>query len=362
MQTVIDPLEVVARIEPAVLSQLADDSYARCRHHDLTRAFAEDAPQSAAGLSRRHGSHHARRRWTVPATAVAVAGAAAAAAVTVAASPTAGSPRSHAAALDARAFLLTGADIATRAPAATGTYWYVRERDFEPTAPRSKDTSFGASYAATQESWLGQSRARTIVDEKLTFTFASPADQARWRAAGAPKLAGPGVFGNGGPSTTNYASGFRWGLGNYRLSMAAIQRLPGTTSALGETLYRMWKSLPDKAAAVGLPHPTFGQYLVQWADILLTGPATPATRSAIYQLLAGQPRLRIVNAVTDPQGRTGIAIGDGGGDFLIIDPSTAELLAYASGPVRSHSAIPSADGVEVYDAMGWTSRLGVPAS
>ena len=267
MPTVIDPLEVVARIEPAMLSQLADDSYTRRRHHDLTRAFAESAPQSAVSLSRCDGSQHARRRWTVPVTAVAVASAAAVAVVAVAASPTSGSPRSHATSLDARAFLLTSAEIATHAPAATGTYWYIREHDFESTAPRSKDTTFGASYSATEESWLGQSRARIIVGEKLTFIFASAAGEARWRAAGSPKLAGPGGFGNAGPSTTNYPMGFHWGLGKYQLSMAAIQRLPGTRSALHATLYRMWKSQPGKAAAVGLPHPPS-------ASILSSGPTS----------------------------------------------------------------------------------------
>ena len=92
---------------------------------------------------------------------------------------------------------------------------------------------------------------------------------------------------------------------------------------------------------------------------MLTAPSRPGTGAAIYQLLAKEPGLRIVPGVTDPLGRVGVAIGDGGGDSLIIQPSTAKLLAYTSNPVRAKSAIPAAGGVEVYELSGWASQLGV---
>ena len=58
--------------------------------------------------------------------------------------------------------------------AAFGTYWYVSERDFEPSIAvshggKTKFRLFGATYAETEESWTGQNRARTIVDENLVF-------------------------------------------------------------------------------------------------------------------------------------------------------------------------------------------------
>jgi hypothetical protein len=62
-----------------------------------------------------------------------------------------------------------------------------------------------------------------------------------------------------------------------------------TAAALGKTLRRMWSTEPDKAAAAGFPHPSFSQYVVQLAVALLTGPATPGTRAAMYQLLAALP-------------------------------------------------------------------------
>jgi hypothetical protein len=86
----------------------------------------------------------------------------------------------------------------------------------------------------------------------------------------------------------------------------------------------------------------------------------------MYQLLAGEPRVTIINAVTDPLGRTGVAIADGEGyggrDYLIIDPQTAQELACTTVPVHANSAIPTATGgTEVIEAQGWTNPLGVPA-
>jgi hypothetical protein len=143
--------------------------------------------------------------------------------------------------------------------------------------------------------------------------------------------------------------------------MRAMQQLPVTAPALGRLLQKMWNGQPDKAAAVGLPHPTFGQYLVGWADMLLTGPARPGTRAAIYQLLAGQHGIMVVDKVTDPLGRAGNAIGDGAGDYLLIDPATAQLLAYTTIPVHPHTRIASTGSIEVYEVIGWTSQLGVAA-
>jgi hypothetical protein len=365
MSNIADPLQVVADLEPAMLSQLADDSYARRRTYDLTRAIAGKGVRAQPGHGRRRGSRAAgsRSRLALPVAGAAIAVAVAVAAVLVAARPAGGPAPSPAAALSARGFLLTSAEAASRAPATAGTYWYIRERDFEPTATGSKGlgAAFGASYAETQETWAGPSRVRTIVDEKLSFSFASAADKARWQAAGSPKLASAAGFGYTAPVTSNYRMSTHWGVGKYQLTMRAMQRLPITAPALGRLLHKMWNGQPGKAAALGLPHPTFGQYLVGWADMLLTGPARPGTRAAIYQLLAGQHGITIVDKVTDPLGRAGNAIGDGAGDYLLIDPATAQLLAYTTIPVHPHTQIASTGSIEVYEVIGWTSQFGVPA-
>lgn len=230
----------------------------------------------------------------------------------------------------------------------------------------------GITFAETQESWEGQNRSRTIVDEKVSFSFASPAVKARWRAMGKPPLeTASGI--STSPVTSNYAMTFRYGPGT-GLTMAEVVRLPTSAARLGATLRRMWNSIPasggtdtrpDKAGAVGLPDATFNDYLFAWASALLSGPATPGTKAAVYQLLAGQPRITIIDSVTDPLGRTGVAIADGQGyggrDYMIIDPQNAELLAYTTSPVHANRTISSAlGGVEVYEATGWTNRLGIP--
>jgi hypothetical protein len=365
--------KIVAGLEPAMLNRLAEDGYARNRHDDLAKMAAEGHP---ARNARVHRVHTREGRWPVLAGGVVAVGAAAAVAVMVtlptgkAASPAekaAALPNSSAAAPNARAVLLASATMAARSAAATGTYWYAKERDFEPAGGRSggptkesvKALFFGATYAATEETWTGQNHVRTIVNEDLVVTFASAADKARWVAAGKPPLSTAAGFGVTRTVTSDYSMTVHWGVGSYQLSLAGIQRLPSTAKLLGKTLGRMWVHEPDKAGAVGFPDPSFGQYLVQWADVLLTAPSRPGTRAAIYQLLAEEPGLSIVPGVTDPLGRVGVAIGDGGGDYLIIQPSTAKLLAYTSNPVRAKSAIPAAGGVEVYELSGWASQLGV---
>jgi hypothetical protein len=58
----------------------------------------------------------------------------------------------------------------------------------------------------------------------------------------------------------------------------------------------------------------------------------------------------------------GTAIGDGAGNYLIINPATATVLAQTTYPVRQGRAVPAtAAGTEAYESMGWTSRLGNPA-
>jgi hypothetical protein len=259
--------------------------------------------------------------------------------------------------LDARTFLLTSARTASQASAATGTYWYVKERDFEPTATIKKQ-QFGAAYAETEESWTGQSRARTVVDENVRFSFASRADAAKWKAAGEPKLATAAGF-TTRPATSDYNIAMLLGVGKVRLSVTAIRNLPTTASALDALLRKDWKSEPDKAGAVGFKHPTYGLYLFEWAEQLLSSPARPGTRAAIFQLLARQPGVSVVKNVTDPLGRTGVAVADGAGDYLIISPANADLLATTTYPVKPGTKIQATGGgTEAIESTGWTNQLG----
>jgi hypothetical protein len=363
----------MAGLRPPLLDRLAEDGYLRNRHDDLATMAADRHPAGNAGISNGGIPKARRTRWPVLAGGAVAVGAAAAVAVTLALPagkpasprPSAVAPGSSAAVPTAQSVLLTSATVAARSPAAAGNYWYARERDYEPAIARSghlkntKALSFGATFAATQESWTGQHRARTIVNEDLAFTFASAADRARWVAAGKPALSTQAGFGVTRPVTSDYTMTLHWGVGRHQLGLADFGKLPVRAGDLGKLLRKWWASEPDKAGAVGFKNPDYAQYLVQWADVLLTGPARPGTRAAIYRLLAGEPGLKLIPGVTDPLGREGIAVGDGGGDYLVIQPATARLLAYASHRVRAGSMMPASAGLEVYEASGWAVKLAV---
>jgi hypothetical protein len=363
MNKLTDPMKVVSGLEPAMLGRLADDGYRRNRHDDLAKMAAAEHLYGTRTAVRRRS---AKPRWAMAGGGLVVG---AVAAVAVAATIPAGHPmtaRHHPAATgSARSFLLTSAVVAARSASATGTYWYAGQRDYEPAVASpvsrvkqdSKVISYGAMFAATEESWTGQARARTIVNEDLTITFATAVGKARWEAAGKPPLSTAAGAGVTAPVTSNYSMTLHWGVGGNQLTMTGMRKLPASAAALGRVLLRMWKGEPDKVGAVGFPDPTYTQYLMAWAEQLLTGPAQPGTKAAIFRLLAGQPGINLVKGVTDPLNRTGVAVGDGGGDYLVIDPGTAQPLAYVSHPVKEDSVI-RGSGVEVYIAAGWTGQLG----
>jgi hypothetical protein len=382
-----DPLQIVADLKPAQLDQIAEDAYARRRATDLARALGA---QGASPLPA--GGRRPSRRWPLltgagvlsaaaSVTALALTGALAGPATGPAhpggSSPTASRP--GAVTLDARTFLLASANVASQAPAGVGRYWYVRERDFQPTwkaptgaapPPRKKGAAkpvlkpegqgFAAYWAATEESWMSQDKARTTVNEDLQFIFPSAADKARWIAQGKPKLANPaGGYGYTGTRTSDYSETFYFGYGVHRLSVDQARKLPATEAALSRLLTRWWNSEPDKQGAVGPAHPNFGQYVFTWAGALLGGPAAQATKAALYRLLAAQPGIQVMAGVTDPLGRTGVAIGDGTGTFLLIDPGTAALLTTTTAHVRAGLKIAATSGgTEAILGEGWTTSLG----
>jgi hypothetical protein len=381
-----DSLKVVADLQPASLDRLAEEGYARRRADDLARLLSEPSEPSGPGRRDRHLAVVRLTRGRVLAGAGAGLAAAAVAAALILVPSAPGHPTSGPATTPGRqgtptaglpAILLTAAHVAADRPMATGTYWYVKERDFEPTTtryagklrpkapPLTKGAPLGAIYAETEESWTGANTSRTIVNENLVFSFATAADKARWQAAGEPKLASAAGFGQTGPTTSNYSfGGYSYNIGVIKVSLASAGKLPTTPGKLDKLLRGEWNSLDSQqqADAVGLPNPSYGQFLFEWAEALLTGPVTPGTKASVYELLAKQPGLAGPVQVTDPLGRAGTAIGDGSGDYLIIDPATADVLDLTTYPVQPGATIAAAyGGTEAYLAMGWTKQIGVPS-
>jgi hypothetical protein len=376
-----DPLRVIADLRPAGHDRLADEAYARNRAVDLARALGE------SGATTRHGGLRVltggRRGRVLASTGAGLVAAAVAAALIITvpsshgrpapATPAGGAGTVVHGAGGSQAILLTAARNAAARPAATGTYWYVKERDFEPTTvrkpgkrlkfePAPKDPGFGASYAATEESWTGASRTRTIVNENLAFNFASAAGKAKWKAAGEPPLVNPtGKSGHTATVTSNYAfGGYSTNAGTIQVSLATARKLPTTPGKLNGLLLAQWKSMSpaQQQAEVGLAKPTYAEYILQVAGALLTGPVTPGTKAAVFGLLAKQPGLSVAKEVTDPLGRVGIAIGNDSVGYLVIDPITADVLDLTSAPVRARATIPATRfGTEAYLSLNWTNGL-----
>jgi len=377
-----DPLRVIADLRPARHNRLAEEAYARNRAVDLARALGEP------GATARHGGLRVltgtRRGRVLASTGVGLVAAAVAAAVVITVPSSHGHPALGTSgggtgtvvngASGTQAILLTAAHTAAARPAATGTYWYVKERDFEPTTfrkpgkrllkgePAPKDPGFGASFAATEETWTGANQTRTIVNENLAFNFASAAGKAKWKAAGEPPLVNPtGKSGLTGPVTSNYAfGGYSYNAGAIKVSLATARKLPTTPGELNALLLGQWKSMSpaQQQAAVGLVKPTYAEYIFQVAGALLTGPVTPGTKAAVFGLLAKQPGLSVAKEVADPLGRVGIAIGNDSVGYLVIDPTTADVLDLTSAPVRARATIPATRfGTEAYLSLSWTNRL-----
>ncbi|MGW2152186.1 CU044_5270 family protein [Nonomuraea sp. NPDC001699] len=261
-------------------------------------------------------------------------------------------------ALDARFVLLAAAESAGHGPAAAGRYWHVRARTTQPVShPQAKNPPFSARLTNTQDTWYAARRgapSRTVTRQDPKVTFASPEDEARWRRLGSPDLSG------GKPSSNDYAMQLRFLIGSHRYTLRQLLALPADKEKLASLLRRLFDEEEPGDWWPGMP--TFTSYVWATAQDLLSGPISPGTRSSLYRVLAEQPAIRSLGEVTDPLGRTGVALalttpgsGEGAGESrLVVDVATARLLAYELRPPgRSEPLIQT-----TYEETGWVDRLG----
>jgi hypothetical protein len=275
---------------------------------------------------------------------------------------------------DARSFLLAAAETAAKAPAKTGSYWYTRVRTTEKVSiledhtqqqkamkkgkfgkipPKLIKLPFTAYFSSTEDMWTGSSRSRTVVgiDNKTTFSPAS--GEAAWKKMGSPDLS------NGktppSPIATDYAQPTRYRLGGQHVGLKTLTGLPADATALEATLRKYYaKDMHDQSTASG----SWQTWVFGEAQDLLAGPITPGAKTALFQVLAKQPGIKLVGKVTDRLGRPGMAVampGDGGTFRLIIAPKTAEYLGDEFWGTTTQS---TPDRSTSYQSMGWTDRLG----
>lgn len=289
---------------------------------------------------------------------------------------------------DARSFLLASAQKAERAQATVGRYWYTRERTVQGAGPvagkdgakrvpagtrvgdrkrRIAEPSFSATVAHTQESWTARDagdRTRTIVGIDRKYTFASPADEAKWKAMGSPSLGWVPAK----PHVNNYDEPMRFMIGQKQVGMRELAKLPTDATGLNAELRKRYKA--DTGDPKFPLQGSYASYVWSTAQDLLAGPITPGTKAALYRVLAEQEGIRLIGKVTDPLGRPGVALsraqgsdkrsmdakGRPGEARLIIDPATGRLLAYQAFGVDDRGR----SGVQLsmaYEAMGWVNSL-----
>lgn len=243
--------------------------------------------QPDAGRPRRSFGRSRRSRILV---AVAVA-AVVAGAVAVPTIPFGGTP--PAASADAASFLHQVAGTAADAPKPDAPYWKMRTKSAAGEGGAAggwgspvKVTGHRGDAAAST-SWLSRSgRITRAWNGKYAFTPAGnePGAQMEWQVAG------------------------------MYVKWDDLRKLPTEPRALTAYLNSGNPDTPKQEA------------VFNGIVTLLTSPASPELRSALYDVLAGLPYLRLVGRVQDSAGRTGVAVEYDLEDVrsrVVIDPETA---------------------------------------
>ncbi|NUW37052.1 hypothetical protein HTZ77_37465 [Nonomuraea sp. SMC257] len=376
-----DPADrLFAQLKPVELEELTEAAHQRRRADDLARAFATPRDSFSPDEKRILMT----RRPVLLLTAAAALGLAAAAAVAVPGlvgrdvpavghQVTAGSRTADRGPVDARTFLLAAAETVAREPAGSGRYWYTRQRVFErvqvaeseymarlkaldkeyeakksefkdrPAELRAADAEFQkrvgelktsqvpykAVAAYTVDSWQSVAQSggnRSVTNQDVKITFATPEDEAKWKAAGSP------VLREDKPRTSDGGESRIVSIDNPTLTMAEVGKLPTEKDALERRLRELYAKSPARSGANGR---SFAEYMPQTALDLLVSPTTPGTRSALFKVLAEQPGITAQGRATDGLGRTGVALTsrfdspEGEFEFrLTFAEDTAGLLEY----------------------------------
>ncbi|ETK35183.1 hypothetical protein, partial [Microbispora sp. ATCC PTA-5024] len=311
---------------------------------------------------------------------------------TPAAGATAGTP-SASRTLDAHALLLAAAATAAREPSASGRFWYTREhvsqlvrvvpgdyyaaihklaaeerakraelkdrpaelkayeKDFDKRVLRLKTAPmpYAAATTTVEESWAGRGAGRVDVVEGPSVSFATPEDEAKWRAAGSPELT------EKRPASRSTEPRLL-SIDNPSLTLADVGRLPTGRDALARRLRELYRQSP------AVDGRSYASYLWSTGFDLLTAPITPGTRAALFRVLADQPGIVSQGRTADALGRPGVALTlteqdevEGRVDYrMILDEGTARLLQFdvvvGGGPLPALR--------ETYEDMGWVGRLG----
>ena len=219
---------------------------------------------------------------------------------------------------DAGAVLAAAADRLAARPPGTGAWW---RREMVQVA-RMKTATYTVEQRVSDVLWASRDRAVGYRTQRgpVSAKPLTPADEQAWKAAGSPDLC------TGCQSGKTYFTPLK-------LTTKPVTELPTEPGALRAELLRANDREAPEAWLWGVS---------KW--LLLDAESTPATRAALYRVLAGLPGVRVENDVTDIEGRTGVALTYDR-QQIIIDRDSGNLLAIQEG-----------DGSSAYviGRMGWT--------
>ncbi|UUU32334.1 CU044_5270 family protein [Streptomyces sp. CA-210063] len=255
-------------------------------------------------------------------------------------------PSATATRLDGRMELL-GAAKAAEASAAEGTYWQVTTRSENVDVVGEPGRRFAVRSTETQEWSVGVrpgTRSLMVTGLDAGTEPRTPADEARWRAAGSPRqVESPAdtegrmrvaitIGAPGRPTVMRTDSDNKiYALGPDNVSYQDVRKLPTDSARLRQQFERLYER--DSGSEISGDRTA---WMLRQAANVITMPVKPGTRAAAYRLLADLPGIRVQGSVTDPLGREGIGITlpdhaetplGSVEQRLVVDPSTGALLA-----------------------------------
>lgn len=246
----------------------------------------------------------------------------------------------------AAAVLNEASSVAANLPASQvpgpGQYLYYRttQGSVQDSGAPLGERNFLLYSTETIDTWVapdGSGRQRIVVAAPHLLY---PADQSAWEAAGSPnyEVQSAGVFDTKFPSTTRIGGPLIEEVnGENYLAYPDDSKIPTDPSALKQYLNRY-----DHNSG---PATTF----IIAGDLLQEG-ASPALRSALFQVVEQLPGVKVLGPTKDEAGRPGLGIaldvGTGDRSVLVFNTKTSAVLGLKSlvGPSASVYGVPVPEG------------------
>ena len=181
--------------------------------------------------------------------------------------------------------------------------------------------------------WIASDGSGRLATTYGTPQFMSPKDEQNWVRAGSPPLSS--LL----PPVTDQTFGPH-GLNGPDLSQASTD--PETLNT----------QISNRVLESGPSGP--GETFVQVGDFLRESDASPALRSALFQVAANIPGIEVLDSATDHSGQTGIGVALVQGGIqteYIVDPSTSVLLGETETAVSADNKYQVPPGTSV----GWAT-------